>query len=408
MPSKIFMEWDTDLIVNEKRFVTRYSLIYTLIVSFILLMPLYIYIDHKIKLKEIKTEMQMQALQSKIIEEMREFGNHPEKIFHFPKYPNSRSGLYKADFEPVFTQIKETLPAYMPGYHARGDERFLISSLPAKKYFFADYLVTQKRISFASIYFEAALIALGIMLLILLLSFYFLHSFSRPFQYVNEKLDSFIKEAMHEINTPLSIISVNIDLFENIHGVDKYLHRIKSAARSLSTIYNDMDYLIKQNRIEYKNERIDLNAFIKERIHYFELVCELKNIHLEFSAAASVHIDFNPTKLQRIVDNTLSNAIKFSNRDSKIEIKLALEKEDVVLSIRDFGSGMKNPHKITTRYYRENEGKKGFGIGMSIVKSIVDAAEISMRIDSTPGEGSTFYYIFHPPLILDVQPTYRA
>lgn len=371
-------------------------------------MPLYIYIDHKIKLKEIKTEMQMQALQSKIIEQMREFGNHPQRIFHFPKYPDSRSGLYKSNFEPVFTQIREPLPAYMPGYHTQGDQRFLITSLPSQKYFFADYLVTQKRISFASIYFEAALIALGIMILILLLSFYFLHSFSRPFKYVNEKLDSFIKEAMHKINTPLSIISVNIDLFENIHGVNKYLHRIKSAARSLSTIYNDMDYLIKQNRIEYKNENIDLNAFILERIHYFDLVCELKNIRLLFSAAVQAHIHFNPTKLQRIVDNTLSNAIKFSNKDSKIEISLSSAGEDVVLSIRDFGSGIKDPQKITNQYYRENEEKTGFGLGMSIVKSIVDSADISMRIESVPGEGSTFYYLFHSSLLLEVRPTYKA
>jgi len=352
-------------------------------------------------MQEVKTEIQLQSVQSHIINAMENFGNHPGEIFEFPKFASFESGLYKTDFTPIYSQIKETLPSYIPGYHSKGPNRYLIKKLPDQKYFFANYLVTKTRISFASVFLEASLIAFGIIILILLLSFYFLNSFSRPFKRVNEKLDDFIKESIHEINTPLSIINVNVDLFDAIYGKNKYFDRIKSATKSLATIYNDMDYLIKQNRVEYKNEPIDLKEFLQERVSYFELSCQLKDIELIFTCSTNDYkLLFSTTKLQRIIDNTLSNAIKFSFRHSRIEITLFKDKnENMLLKIQDHGKGIENPQKILERYYRENEHKSGFGIGMSIVKSIIDEADIHLDIQSKLGEGSTFIYTFNASMV---------
>ena len=392
------------MIVNEEKFVKKYSLIYTLIVSFILLTPLSLYINHKINLQEVQTEVELKSIQAHIIKAMENFGNHPQEIFEFPKFASFNSGLYKKDFTPVYTQINEPLPSYMPGYHSKGSHRYLITELPDKKYFFANYLVTKTEISFVPVFFEASLIAFGIITLILLLSFYFLKSFSKPFRRVNEKLDDFIKESMHEINTPLSIINVNVDLFDALYGKNKYFNRIKSATRSLATIYNDMDYLIKQNRVEYKNEPINLYDFLQERVSYFELICQLKEIELLFTCnVEKLVLFFSTTKLQRIVDNTLSNAIKFSFAKSKIEIKLFYDNEqNICLSIRDYGKGIQNPQRILERYYRENEYKNGFGIGMSIVKSIIDEAGIHLDIQSKPGKGSIFTYTFKKSMFQSV------
>ena len=394
------MGLDIVLIVNEEKFVRKYSFIYTIIVSIILLAPLYIYINHKIKLHEIKTEIELKSTQSHIINAMDIFGNHPDETFEFPKFPLYKSGIYKKDFSPIYTQIKETLPSFMSGYHSDGASRYLITKLPSKKYFFAEYLVTKKEISFTSIFLEASIISFGIITLILILSFYFLKSFSRPFKRVNEKLDDFIKESMHEINTPLSIINVNIDLFVNLYGKNKYFNRIKSATKSLSTIYDDMDYLIKQNRIEYKNESINLNLFLKDRVTYFELICQLKDINISFDCSVKVDILFNPTKLQRIVDNTLSNAIKFSNKNSKVELILKEKNKDIELSIIDYGRGIKQPKMILEKYYREDEHKNGFGLGMSIVKSIIDESDIILDIYSESTKGSIFIYTFQKSMIL--------
>lgn len=397
------MDLDIVLIVNEKEFVKKYSLIYTFIISIILLAPLYIYVDYNMKLRETRVEMELKSIQEHIIQQMELFGNHPNETFQFPQLPQSKSGLYNKDFSIIYSQIANRLPSFMSGYHRQNSDRYLITKLPFQKYFFAQYLVTKKEISFSSIFFEASLIAFGIMTLILLLSFYFLKSFSRPFKRVNEKLDDFIKESMHEINTPLSIINVNVDLFDAIYGANKYLNRIKSATKSLATIYNDMDYLIKENRIEYKSELLSFNEFLHERVGYFELICQLKEITISFECKIVVMLYFNPTKLQRIVDNTLSNAIKFSHKNSIIHLSLTEKNGDVILSIKDYGQGIQNPQKILEKYYREDEQKNGFGIGMSIVQSIVNESDISLEIKSKHLQGSEFLYTFHNSIIEEIK-----
>jgi len=396
------MEQDTVLIVEEISFVRRYSLIYTCIVSFILLAPLYFYVKHKIDMQDVRTEVELKSIQSHTINAMDTFGNKPDSTFEFPKFNNYQSGLCSNDFSVIFSQINEPLPSYMPGYHSEGSSRFLITALPEKKYFFADYLITKTTISYTDILFEASVIAFGIIILILLLSFYFLNSFSLPFKRVNEKLDEFIKESMHEMNTPLSIINVNVDLFNSMHESNKYLQRIKSASKSLSTIYNDMDYLIKQNRVEYKDEIINIEEFVKERMEYFELICQLNCITMTLHRATQTQIFFNPTKLQRLLDNTLSNAIKFSHKNGKINVYISKNENDgICLTIQDYGQGIKHPEKITNRYYREQENKNGFGIGMNIVKSIVDKSDITMDIQSTYLKGTTVTYIFNKSLLID-------
>lgn len=394
------MAWGIVLIVSERKFVRRYSLIYTFIVSFILLAPLSVYINHEINVQEIKTEVELKSIQAHIINAMSAFGNHPDKVFEFPRFASYESGLYTKDFSVIHSQINMPLFTYMPGYHSEGLSRFLITELPSKKYFFADYIVTKTAISYSSVLFQASLIGFGIITLILLLSFYFLNSFSLPFKRVNERLDDFIKESMHEMNTPLSIINVNVDLFNSIHGKNRYFNRIKSATKSLGTIYNDMDYLIKQNRVDYKDEMIALEEFVQERIEYFELICQLKDIELIFTSSTVTCIIFNPTKLQRVIDNTLSNAIKFSSKGGRIEVRTeAAEEGGLALSFKDYGQGIKNPEKIMGRYYREDDYKNGFGIGMCIVKSIIDEADITLHIESKLSEGSTFTYIIKEFLI---------
>lgn len=118
--------------------------------------------------------------------------------------------------------------------------------------------------------------------------------------------------------------------------------------------------------------------------------------------ATQTQIFFNPTKLQRLLDNTLSNAIKFSHKNGKINVYISKnEKDGICLMIQDYGQGMKHPEKITNRYYREQENKNGFGIGMNIVKSIVDKSNITMNIQSTYLKGTTVTYVFNKSLLID-------
>jgi signal transduction histidine kinase len=199
---------------------------------------------------------------------------------------------------------------------------------------------------------------------------------------------------MHEINTPLSIININIDLYSRKNKTNKYLQRIKAATKTLSTIYDDMDYLIKNNRVDFNTESIAMHSFLIERVSYFTEIAAMKDIELVCLKCDSVNIEFNTTQLQRIIDNSISNAIKYSHAQSKVEISLINNVKNYQLIFKDYGIGMKNPDKIFERYYRESSQVGGFGIGLNIVKSIIDQNYIDLHVSSIYKEGSTFTYTF--------------
>jgi signal transduction histidine kinase len=129
-------------------------------------------------------------------------------------------------------------------------------------------------------------------------------------------------------------------------------------------------------------------------VDYFQEIANFKNITLEIDIMQNINYHFSKTKLQRIVDNTISNAIKYSDTEESIEVKLFEENGSIIFLVKDYGVGIENVDKIFSRYYRENEAKGGFGIGLNIVKQIIDEENILLEVTSTVGKGTTFKYLF--------------
>jgi len=341
----------------------------------------------------IENELLLKEKSILIIKAMQEYNQH-EEYFEYPRFKTFESGLYDERFKPIFSLIDYKIKYFKDGYHLEDNDAYLIVKLPKGRYFGASYLIVKNKLSFASVYEKVLYILFSIVILIFTLSVFFLQSFAKPFQRMNKQLDNFIKDSMHEINTPLSIINVNIDLYNRKNEPNKYMQRMKAASKVLSNIYNDMDYLIKHERLEYEKQNINLDKFLGERIEYFSEVSLMKNIVIKSNIQESLFVYMNPKQLQRVIDNTLSNAIKYSYENSKIDISLHKEEEKLYMSIKDYGVGIEDVENILNRYYRENINKGGFGIGLSIVKSIIDKENIQLIINSIPNKGSEFLYIF--------------
>lgn len=386
--------------MNDNRYALKNAFIYTMLVAVLLLTPTYLYVTYMKYVYEIQYEFQLKAQSHLILRAMEEFDQKEKKGFDYPRFQSFQSGLYDEHFVPLFTLIRKPLPIQKSGYHVTEGYAYLIIALPERRYFDATYLVVGGELSYVRIYQDVVIILLSIAALIFVLSLFFLDRFALPFQRLNQKLDRFIKDSMHEINTPLSIINVNIDLYNRSNPANKYLQRIKAATKTLATLYNDMDYLIKNERLSFEYEAIDLSRYVQERIDYFSEVSALKNIIIEAHISAGVKLMFNPTQLQRIIDNNLSNAIKYSHEGGKINVSLESNETQCVMAFKDDGVGIKAVDQIFERYYRENQDKGGFGIGLNIVKSIIDKAGIELHIDSVYGEGSTFSYTFFPPIYI--------
>lgn len=378
--------------MNDTKYAIKNAFLYTLFISIVLLTPLYLYMVYMKNVYEIKNELMLKQNARTIIHNMEEFGRRNEPTFNFPRFQLFQAGLYDSHFNPIFSLIDEPMETFSPGYHKQNDYVYYIMPLPEHRYFNANYLIIGNELSYISVYQKAALILLSIVVVVFVLSLFFLRRFALPFKRVNEKLDGFIKDSMHEINTPLSIINVNIDLFNRKNPENKYLRRIKAATKTLSNIYNDMDYLIREENKAFDTEQIHLDEYLTERVEYFYEVAAMKNIYIDLKIKCRPMMTYNMIKLQRIIDNTLSNAIKYSHENTSISVSLEEVEEGCLLNFQDEGIGIAEPKMIFERYYREKSEKGGFGIGLNIVKKIIDEAGIELKVTSKIGEGSCFSY----------------
>jgi len=383
--------------INESKFALKYSIIYTIIVLVILMVPFAIYDNYTYNLEEVKTEIALKKKSVAIINEMERFDPAIQKSFLFPRFKTYQAGLYDSNGNPIFTLIEKPLSPLdlTPGYHRKGNYRFYVTKFDDDRYFGAKYLVVGTEFNIHKILLNILLIFLSIVAVTFIFSFIILKNFSKPFKEINKALDDFIKDSMHEINTPLSIININVDMFIDKFGKNRYLSRIKSAAKILSSLYDDMNYLIKEQTIQKAaKKRINFSQFLKKSVDYFKDIAELKDIKIKTDIQEEIYIDFVPQKLQKIIDNNLSNAIKYSNEGKEVIVSLKKDKDAIVLGFKDFGIGIKEPDKIFSRYYREDHTKGGFGIGLNIVGKIVNEENLEVKIESEPGEGSYFEYRF--------------
>jgi signal transduction histidine kinase len=381
------------LIFDPKKFARKYAMIYTAVLAVLLIVPLITYVFLLLQIDEAKVKLSLESQAKKIIISMQRYKNS-DKIYHFPRYKEYKAALYDDKYQVVFSTLDFEPSSFTEGFHHEDNRYYTIYSLPQGHYFGTSMLLVETMHTASSIYLFAFSVMIAIVVALFIFSLLLLRNFSAPFEKLNQQLDDFIKDSMHEINTPLSIINLNADLFANKYGENKYLHRIKSASKTLATIYNDMDYLIKQGRIEHKKEHIDMGEFIQKRADYFQEVANLKHITLNTYIEKELEYYCSKTKLQRIVDNTISNAIKYSHDNTQVDITLKMKYENMIFEVKDQGVGIEHVEKIFSRYYRENEAKGGFGIGLNIVKQIIDEEGIELHVISTPGNGATFIYTF--------------
>lgn len=205
----------------------------------------------------------------------------------------------------------------------------------------------------------------------------------------------FLRHAIHETNTPLAVIMANIELYELEHGKSETLSNIEVATKNIYGIYDDLSYLTKKDKVSYPKQIIDLALFVKSRLEFFDIVARQSNLIFTFSVEKDTlsMIYINETKLQRIVDNTLTNALKYTHEFKAIDVVLSEDNQTLTLSISSCSSMIHNTKKVFDSYYREDYYNKGLGLGLNLVKKICDDEKISIVLHSDE-ECTSFNYIF--------------
>ena len=220
-----------------------------------------------------------------------------------------------------------------------------------------------------------------------MLAFYLAKLFIAPIKEERIKLNNFIKDSTHELNTPLTAILMSI---QNDNLSTKQIQRIRISAKRISDIYKDLRYLFLENNKEKKDSidlDLDLSLLIKEQVESLSPQIKQKKINIILDLQSTLY-KIKQEDFERLFLNLLNNAIKYNKIDGKISIFL----KNNTLSIEDSGIGI-NKDKIKDifkRYYRATSEQGGFGIGLSIVERICEEYNINIQVKSEEKIGTTF------------------
>jgi len=238
-------------------------------------------------------------------------------------------------------------------------------------------------------------VGMALFILLLIVGWYLSHLFFRPLREAIALLDDFIKDTTHELNTPVSAILNNIEMIDAERldtKTQNKMRRIEIAARTISTIYDDLTYLLLNHRRSEDDDAVNVSALLQERIEYVKLKAQQKHLHVNCRIEPNVMLTCDRVKLARLIDNLISNAIKYNKNGGSITYELTPRH----LVVEDSGVGIEAEKidAIFQRYTRANTHEGGFGIGLHIVFKIAKEYGYTIDVTSTPNQGSRFEIIF--------------
>lgn len=202
----------------------------------------------------------------------------------------------------------------------------------------------------------------------------------RPMQNAITKLDNFSKDLIHDLNTPITSMFLNLKILESKQEFkeNKSLIRIKKSLEDIGDLHKNLTVLLQEDTMIVQKENL------------FDIVEEVVSTHrklyknLKFIVIGSeVHAIVNRDAFKQVIVNIISNASKYNVKNGYVKVYM----QDGVLCIEDGGVGIEKPEQIFERSYKEHES--GHGIGLDIVKRLCDVMGIKISVSSQLGEGTT-------------------
>ncbi|MBZ0307145.1 MAG: HAMP domain-containing histidine kinase, partial [Anaerolineae bacterium] len=214
----------------------------------------------------------------------------------------------------------------------------------------------------------------------------------------------FISDAAHDLGNPVANLNLHLDLMQRKpEHADRYLRIIRHETERLDALVQDLLILSRLDRgiLAQHVEALDLRQIVQRVIENQKEAALTKNITLLYDPASDPLL-FNGDRrqIERVVVNLISNALDYTPEGGEVLVMSILEDQNVVFAVRDTGIGISPkdlPH-IFERFYRADTARlmsvKGSGLGLSIVKSIVENHGGEIRVTSSPGEGTYFHIAF--------------
>ena len=371
----------------------KYIIIQVFLTLLIALIPIYFYLDASFENQLIKDKMDLKNYANSVVSKIESFEKENAEVFHYPRSNIFTSAILDKNNKKIFSLL-EGNDSFFYEEFKKTQNKICYKEYLLENIFHAKSLIVCKDIDNSQVIYNAIILLLSVSFFIFLSSFFIIKQSIEPYRKLNQYLDDFLKDAMHELKTPIGVARINVDMLQLRLKNDKNILRIKSALKNMTVIYEDLEYYMQQNVVKDEKRDIDFSYFLAKRVEFFNDLATSKNITFHKNIEEKIMINFNEIELYRIIDNNISNAVKYSKDSSNITISLKKEQSSIKLIFKDEGIGIKDTSKIFERYFRGDKITGGFGIGLSIVKKICNKNNIKVEINSKVGEESTFTYIF--------------
>jgi two-component system OmpR family sensor kinase len=316
------------------------------------------------------------------IANLKELHINIDKSDIYPRDERFNSAIYDSSKKKIFSTLLMNDVKLDEVIYLKDGYIHLIKE-PESYYLGSKYVIVEiedDNIWFANIKYKMLFWFLFSFILLLFVGYFIAKLFLKPMRDSIQMLDRFIKDTTHELNTPIAAILSNIQMI-NKDNIDeklaKKINRIEIGAKTISNIYEDLTFVSLNNQIISNNEKLYFSQILNQRVDFFKSIASSKKIEFILDIKDDIFIVCDVKKLSKLIDNILSNAIKYNKFQGFIKVTL----KDKILIIEDSGKGMSkdNLSNLFTRYKRFDKSVGGFGIGLNIVSLI--AKEYDFKVD---------------------------
>lgn len=207
-------------------------------------------------------------------------------------------------------------------------------------------------------------------------------------------------DVAHDLRTPLATLRSHLEgmIDQVIPSTKENLESLLEETNRLTALVEDLQEIALSDKAihNFQYEPIDLSAFLNDTVYRFEPLFKAKNLKLQFTESQPCMIETDHDALSKILDNLLSNALKFTSSGKRVELNLEVDSDWAVIHVIDQGVGISAtdlPY-IFERFYRTDRSRNresgGFGLGLTIVNELTKALGGTISVKSNLGEGSIF------------------
>lgn len=221
---------------------------------------------------------------------------------------------------------------------------------------------------------------------------------------LNDEKNSLMHITAHDLKNPLQGISGLVEMLQyhrseiDDEEYESICQSINASTMHALEIINDLldAHAIEHGKFQFKLEKTDVSALFNELYEHFDSTAKEKILNLQFEYSQNIFVMADLSKFKRVLENIISNAIKFSPEDKNIFVKVSDQVDHIIISIKDEGPGFteEDKTKLFTKFSKlsakPTAGESSSGLGLSIVKALVEAMDGKIELESEAGNGAEF------------------